>query len=85
MVYLNFELDGTSVAEIKNRTKPGKQVTKQLHSPLRSNQQRPETKINIYKTTVESIVTYGAEVWGTTEHIRQKITSRGNRILEKVL
>ena len=51
-----------SVAEIKNRIAQGKQVTRELHSTLWSNQLRPETKIKMYKIIVESIVTYGAEV-----------------------
>lgn len=31
------------------------------------------TKIKIYKSIVESIVTYGAEVWATTEQLKKKL------------
>ena len=63
--------DSTSVTEIKYWIGQEKQVTRQLHSTLLSNQLSPKTNVKIYKTLVESIVTYVAEVW-ETKNIRGK-------------
>ena len=51
-----------------------KQVTRQLLSTLWNQQLKSETITKISKTVVESIVTYEAEVWETTDHIyKEKI------------
>lgn len=65
--------DGASTQEIKSRINQGRVVTSQLNSVLWSNQIKEDTKIRIYKSIVESIVTYGAEVWETTEQMKKKL------------
>ena len=73
--YLGIKITncGTSEAEIKTRVNQGRVVTKQLNSVLWSSQIKNNTKIRIYKTIVESIATYGAEVWETTEQMKKKL------------
>ena len=66
---------GSSEIEIKKRIGQGRQVTRQLNGILWNTHIRQETKIRIYKTIVESIVTYGAEVWEMTESLRGKLLS----------
>ena len=65
--------DGGSETEIKNRIRQGKQVTKQLHGILWNPQIRHTTKIRIYKTIIESIATYRAEVWDISEQTKKKL------------
>ena len=40
------------------------------------NRLRPETKIKVFKTILDSTVTYGAEIWETTEHMRKRLLFR---------
>lgn len=70
---VNITKDGSSENEIKRRIGQGKVITKQLNSVLWSRQIRPEIKIRIYKTLVESIMTYGAEVWELSEQLKRRL------------
>ena len=55
--------DGDSNQEIKVRIGQAKTATKQLNSLLWSPRITKNNKIRIYKTIVESIGLYGAELW----------------------
>lgn len=70
---VNITKDGSSENEIKIRIGQGKGITKQLNGVLWSKHIRPEIKIRIYKTLVESIMTYGAEVWELTEQLKKRL------------
>ena len=54
---------GKSDLDITNKINQGRRVIGQLNSVLWSKEISKKNKTTIYKTIVESIVTYGSEVW----------------------
>ena len=51
----------------------GKNMTKTLQLILWNNNITKETKKGIYKTLIESVTTYGSEVWVTNKNTNQKL------------
>ncbi|XP_050502979.1 uncharacterized protein LOC126882213 [Diabrotica virgifera virgifera] len=65
--------EGTTKRDIEKRTQQGKKAVNILSSLLWSKDIRQETKLTIYRTLVEPIMTYGAEVWQMTKKERKRI------------
>src|SRR5699024_10148702 len=68
-VYLGttFTERGGSTEEIKKRMGQTKAAIKQLHPIIWSNKLTIKTKKMIYSTFIQSIATYGAEIWELTQ------------------
>lgn len=73
--YLGFTVskEGTSNKDINNKINQGKRVINMLNSILWNSQLSKKTKKNIYSTIIESIVTYGSEVWELTQKNRRRL------------
>lgn len=70
---VTFTESGTSNEDINNKIGQGRRTIKQLNSVLWSDKITKETKTTIYKSIVESIATYGSEVWEVTEKNKKKL------------
>ena len=68
--------DGTSKKDIENRTQQGKKAIRLLNSLLWSTKIKLKTKMTIYTTIVEPILTYGCECW--------QITEKGKKMVDTV-
>lgn len=65
--------EGTSRSDIQHRMVQGQKSIRLLNSLLWSKNIRLETKMTIYKTIVEPIMTYGSENWQLTSKDRRSI------------
>ncbi|PSN48631.1 hypothetical protein C0J52_12701, partial [Blattella germanica] len=65
--------NGSSALEIQQRVQKGKIAIRQLHSILWNKTINKDVKRMIYKTIVESIVLYGAEVWEIPKKSENKL------------
>lgn len=63
---VTFSEAGSSVDDINNKIAQGKRAIRALNTVLWNNKVKRETKTTIYKTILESICTYGSEVWELT-------------------
>lgn len=70
---VTFAKKSSTETEIRKRIGQGRAITKQLNGVLWNSQIRPVTKRRIYKTIVESVATYGAEVWDMTQQLKNKL------------
>jgi hypothetical protein len=70
--------NGSDKKDVANKIVKGKALTSQLNSILWSLNIRKDIKKRIYKTIVESAVTYGAEVWTTTQNMRNRLSTVEN-------
>lgn len=68
-----FTTTGTYEEEIKSRIGQGRQAIRTLHSVIWDKTLTKRIKRLIYKTIVEPILTYGAEVWTITEQNKKKL------------
>lgn len=66
---------GTSEEDIKARLGQARTCIKQLNSVLWDKHITKSTKIRIYSTIVESIMTYGAETWVINKRNKSKINA----------
>jgi len=64
---------GGSEEEIKHRIRQGKSAIRQLHSIIWNKNIANKVKIRIYKTIVESISLYGAELWEISKNNEKKL------------
>lgn len=73
--YLGSVIDqsGTSEKDIRNRINQASKAIKSLNGFLWSRDLTRKTKLNIVKTIVESILTYGGESWTVSEKLRKKL------------
>lgn len=73
--YLGIILNknGSSSDEIKERITKGRKIIGALNSLIWEKDIRRETKKRIYKSIVESVMVYGAEVWDVSETNRRKL------------
>ena len=65
--------EGSSALEIQQRVQKGKIAIRQLHSILWNKTINKDVKRMIYKTIVESIVLYGAELWKIPNRSENKL------------
>lgn len=68
-----FDKTGSSYKEIEKRINKGRYVIRTLNSVLWDKDIRKGTKRMIYKSIIESTVTYGAEVWDITARNKQRL------------
>ncbi|XP_023230557.1 uncharacterized protein LOC111630653 [Centruroides sculpturatus] len=61
--------------EIRDRIMKGRSMIRMLNGFLRDKQIFKTTKINIYKSLVLSVITYGAEVWVLNSTFKYKLES----------
>lgn len=75
--YLGFMLsqEGNTVKATQHRLQQGRTAIRLLNSLLWSNSIQTKTKILIYKTVVEPIMTYGSECWQLTTKQKKAIES----------
>jgi hypothetical protein len=66
-------INGSSNEEINNRVNKGTNIVRSLNSTSRDKSLRKITKKRIYKTMVQSLMTYGAEVWAVSGKERKKL------------
>lgn len=67
--------DGRDDKDIIKKVGKGKNMTKALHPILWNNNITKKTKTDIYKTLIESVMTYGSEVWVMDKNMKQKLLS----------
>lgn len=60
---VTFTSNGRNTEEVKNKIGQGKRAIRQINSVLWNDKITKKTKHMIYHSIVESIATYGAEVW----------------------
>ena len=65
--------EGTSKKDVTYRAHQGRKSIRSMNALLWSNQIKLETKMTIYKSIVEPILTYGAECWQLTMKNKQLI------------
>lgn len=65
--------EGGSEIEIRHRMQKGRVAIKQLHSIIWNNTIHKDIKRRIYKTIVESIMLYGAELWEVSKKNENKL------------
>lgn len=70
-----FNKQGTSKDEVQERIIKGRKTIGALNSVLWDKDIRKDTKMRIYKTIVQSVMTYGAEVWDLSQVNRKKLLS----------
>lgn len=68
-----FSREGTSRKDIHHRTQQGRNSIRILNSLLWSNQIKLSTKMTIYQSIVEPILTYGSECWQLSAKDRKGI------------
>nr|CAI5853376.1 unnamed protein product [Callosobruchus analis] len=73
--YLGIILNkqGNSEDEIKERINKGRKVTGALNSLLWDKGIKKQTKNRLYKSLVESVMLYGAEVWDVSKRNKEKL------------
>jgi hypothetical protein len=68
-----FSTNGNSNKQTNNRVNKGRNVTWFLNSILWDKSLRKITKKRIYKTMVQSVMTYGADAWDLSRKNRNKL------------
>lgn len=73
--YLGSIITDTGKVEedIQEKVTKGKRAIKALHGTIWNKNITKETKRNIFKAIIESITTYGGEMWPMTKKVRDKI------------
>lgn len=64
---------GTCERDIQNKIALAKNATKTLHGIIWNKNITKETKIKIYKSIIQNILSYGSETWSMTELQKNKI------------
>lgn len=64
-----------SEVDIEHKINNGKRIISSINSTLWSKEIRLETKKKIYHSFVESVATYGSEVWTLTKKMENKLLS----------
>lgn len=72
---VTFSKNGKSTQDVINKIGQGRRVINQLNSVLWSGKISKKIKITLYRTIVESITTYGAEVWELNKKEKDKLIS----------
>lgn len=65
--------DGKDDKDILKKIGRGKNMTKTLHPLLWNKNLTKKTKINIFKTIIEPVTTYGSEVWVMNKTLERKL------------
>jgi len=65
--------EGSTRKDIENRIVQGKTATQRLNSILWSSKITIKTKVQLYRTIVEPITTYGAESWQLTQKTKSQL------------
>ena len=83
--YLGIKLDrsGNNTVEIKNRITQAKQAIKTLNSIWWSKNITKNKNLQIYQTIIQSILTYGAEVWQIPTREIKRILSTEMDVLRR--
>lgn len=68
-----MSMEGNWRRDINNRIIQGKQAIQKLNSIWWSEQIKKPTKKRIYKSIVQSIVTYGSETWEITQRNKERL------------
>ena len=68
-------LNGRQTKEMMERIAKGRSTISMLNGILWDRHIKKETKINIYKTIVRSVLTYGTETWILNKKIKSKLAS----------
>lgn len=77
VTYLGTQIaaNGGSTQDIQSRISKGKVAIRQLHPLIRNQTLSKNVKRRLYKTIVESIATYGSEVWEISKGNENKLTA----------
>jgi hypothetical protein len=70
--------------EIKSRLKSGNACYHSVQDLLSSNLLSKNTKINIYRTVISSVVLYGCETWSLTLSEEHRLRLFVNRVLRRI-
>lgn len=75
--YLGVTLtdDGLDEKDILSKMGQGRGITRQLHSVLWSKAVSNKTKVHMFKSLVESCITYGSEVWTVNRRLQHRINA----------
>ena len=77
--------DGDTLVEIKKRVLAANRCFYGLQRQLRSKLLTKETKFNIYKTLIRSVLLYGSETWPTTKSDEQLPCTFEHKVLRTIL
>ena len=80
-----MDADKCSTADVSARLKKARAAYYKLRKVWASGQYRRKTKLRIYKSTVMSVLLYGAECWKVNQNYGQRLNTFHNRCLRRIL